>query len=98
MESRQAFGLVLKMARKRKALSQESFSEVSSRTYVSGLERGLKNPSLDKVDQISSQVGVHPLTLLAATFAVRDGTSVEVLLTQVRSELGELFHKDDLPK
>lgn len=97
MESRQAFGQVLRMARKRKAISQETFSEVSSRTYISGLERGLKNPTLEKIDQISTQIGVHPLTLLAATFALRDGTPLEALLGKISKELEQLFDDKDLP-
>ena len=40
MNLKQGFARALKQARKQKGLSQESFSDVSSRTYVSTLERG----------------------------------------------------------
>lgn len=90
METRQAFGQVLKMARKQKSVSQEELSEISSRTYISSLERGLKNPTLDKIDQIGRQLGVHPLTLIAATFAKRDGAAIEDLLKQIRDEFESL--------
>ena len=90
METRQAFGQVLKMARKKKKVSQEELSEISSRTYISSLERGLKNPTLDKIDQIGKQLGVHPLTLIAATFAKRDRTSIDDLLKQIRDEYSAL--------
>ncbi|MDO9452427.1 MAG: helix-turn-helix transcriptional regulator [Stagnimonas sp.] len=93
METRQAFGQVLKMARKKKSVSQEELSEISSRTYISSLERGLKNPTLDKIDQIGQQLGVHPLTLIAATFARRDGTSIDDLLKQIRDEYSALHDK-----
>lgn len=91
MESRRAFGAVLRMAREKKGLSQEAFSDVSSRTYVSAIERGLKNPTLDKIDQLSSQVGVHPLTLMLATFAKRDGVAPAELMQRAELELASLL-------
>ena len=41
MKLSKGFPQALKKARKAKGLSQEDFSDVSSRTYVSTLERGL---------------------------------------------------------
>ena len=52
-----------------RGLTQEDFGLVSSRTYLSGLERGLKSPTLGKLEQIASVMQVHPLTLLALTYA-----------------------------
>lgn len=88
MDVRQAFGTALQRCRKRRGLSQEQFSEVSSRTYLSSLERGLKSPTLAKVDELASVLGVHPLTLLAECYRLRDDQDdVEALLERVRSEL-----------
>uniref|UniRef100_UPI0032E7FC1F helix-turn-helix domain-containing protein n=1 Tax=Enterobacter asburiae TaxID=61645 RepID=UPI0032E7FC1F len=39
----------LKTVRKARGLSQEAFSDVSSRTYMSTLERDLKSPTLHKL-------------------------------------------------
>lgn len=88
MEQGKAFGIALKRYRIRAGLSQEAFSTVSSRTYISTLERGLKNPTLDKVNEIASALMVHPLTLLTTYYMTLDDTlSIDDLMTRVRSEL-----------
>jgi transcriptional regulator with XRE-family HTH domain len=45
-----AFAKALRHARKSRGLTQEDFSDVSSRTYMSTLERGKKSPTLDKIN------------------------------------------------
>ena len=88
MEPGKAFGITLKRYRIRAGLSQEAFSTVSSRTYISTLERGLKNPTLDKLNEIASALSVHPLTLLTTYYMALDDTlSIDDLMTRVRSEL-----------
>lgn len=88
MELKQAFGLALKSLRIRKGLTQEDFSVVSSRTFLSSLERGVKGPTLEKVDGLASVIGVHPLTVLVACYLEKDASvSLDELLNQVRSEL-----------
>lgn len=85
-----AFGLALKHMRNVRSMSQEDFSIVSSRTYISSLERGLKSPTLDKVEQISSCIGVHPLTLLTLAYSrSSEKASLEEMLNKVTSELRE---------
>lgn len=71
MELREAFGRALRETRIAKSLTQEDFSTVSSRTYMSTLERGMKSPTLDKIEDICSVLGVHPLTLLERCFAIQ---------------------------
>lgn len=88
---RNTFADALRSSRKSKGLSQEDFSLVSSRTYVSSLERGLKSPTLNKVDDLAEVLGVHPLTLLAMSYLrTRDATAVERVLTLVSGEISEL--------
>ncbi len=88
MELGKAFGITLKRYRVRAGLSQEAFSTVSSRTYISTLERGLKNPTLDKVNEIASALSVHPLTILTSYYLTLDDTlSIDDLMARVRSEL-----------
>lgn len=91
MELNIAFGLALKQIRKSKNLTQEDFATVSSRTYLSTLERGLKSPTLEKIDQIAGTLGVHPLTMLVATYVDKDNLDdVERLLQSVLNELGSI--------
>ncbi|WP_042955194.1 helix-turn-helix domain-containing protein [Pseudomonas sp. G5(2012)] len=88
MELGKAFGVTLRRYRVRAGLSQEAFSSVSSRTYISTLERGLKNPTLDKVNEIASALKVHPLTLLTSYYLTLDDTlSIDDLIARIRSEL-----------
>lgn len=88
MELGKAFGITLKRYRIRAGLSQEEFSTVSSRTYISTLERGLKNPTLDKVNEIASVLSVHPLSLLTTYYLTLDDTlSIDDLISRIRSEL-----------
>ncbi len=85
------FAHALQVARAAKGKSQESFDVVSSRTYVSSLERGLKSPTLKKIDDLSSVLGLHPLTLLTLAYTHEVNRSkVDDLLELVRAELEQL--------
>lgn len=70
MDIKDAFAAALKQARTSKRLTQEDFSNVSSRTYVSTLERGLKNPTLDKIEDLASVMRLHPLTLITLAYLI----------------------------
>jgi transcriptional regulator with XRE-family HTH domain len=54
------FGNSIKGLRKDKNLSQEQFAMLCQldRTYISGLERGLRNPTLMVLASIADQLGV----------------------------------------
>lgn len=80
----------LKTVRKARGLSQESFSDVSSRTYMSTLERDLKSPTLSKLAELCEVMDVHPLTLLALAYAGDSTRKADELLAQVRQELNEI--------
>ncbi len=85
---RNFFSNALKAARKFSNVSQEDFGLISGRTYVSALERGLKQPTLNKVDELASVLGIHPLTLLALSYLDREDPSAqESLLADVSREL-----------
>lgn len=80
----------LKTVRKARGLSQEAFSDVSSRTYMSTLERDLKSPTLNKLAELCEVMGVHPLTLLTLAYIGDSPHKAEELLAQVRRELDEV--------
>ena len=61
------FASALRAVRTALGVTQEAFEDVSSGTYVSALERGLKQPTLAKVDALAETLEVHPLTLLSLT-------------------------------
>lgn len=77
----------LKTVRKARGLSQEAFSDVSSRTYLSTLERDLKSPTISKLAELCEVMDVHPLTLLTLAYAGDSTRKTDQLLAQVRREL-----------
>lgn len=81
----------LRAARKARGLTQEDFSGVSSRTYMSSLERGLKSPTFEKLTALSEALGIHPLTLLTLAFMQgKHGESLRALQARVQRELDSL--------
>jgi len=67
----QAFGQVLREARTKAALSQERLALDAGidRTFVSMLERGKRQPTLETLFRLASVLGVSPATLVARTWA-----------------------------
>ena len=61
------FGGSLRRKRKVKTLSQEELALICGldRTYISGLERGKRNPTLKVMALIASSLGTTPSKLLA---------------------------------
>jgi len=62
-----AFAQVLRRLRKDKSLSQEELAHQSDldRTYISLLERGLRQPSLSSILQLAKPLGVSSADILA---------------------------------
>ncbi|PKO77725.1 MAG: XRE family transcriptional regulator [Betaproteobacteria bacterium HGW-Betaproteobacteria-15] len=89
------FSRALKRARSATGRTQEDFDVVSSRTYVSTLERGGKSPTLQKVDALAHVLGLHPLTLL--TLAYVDGSrgrSIEQVHALIQRELNFIRERE----
>lgn len=76
-----AIGAALKEAREAKGLTQEDFVGVSGRSYLSEIERGLKSPTLEKLDQLAGRIGIHPLELLLACYVKQGSASRDELLS-----------------
>jgi len=64
-----AFGAALKSARLSAGLTQEALSDLTGldRTYVSGAERGLRNPTLATLNRLASALGLTVSELLNPT-------------------------------
>lgn len=91
MKTKKAFAKALKSARRAKGLTQEDFSLVSSRTYLSTLERGLKSPTLEKIEMLSKTLGLHPLTILTLTYLnASPRHSIESLTKRIAKEINEI--------
>jgi transcriptional regulator with XRE-family HTH domain len=65
---RAAFGVTLEEFRHKKGISQENLAQLSGidRTYVSGLSRGLHDPSLRMILRLSKALGVRPKDIVAS--------------------------------
>ena len=90
MPSKRSLPAALKMARKARGLSQEAFSDVSSRTYMSSLERGMKSPTLNKLAAISQVLAIHPLTLLMLSHTGGNSAETDALIARIRREIATL--------
>jgi transcriptional regulator with XRE-family HTH domain len=84
------FGEGLMRLRKSNGQTQEDFSNVSSRTYMSSLERGIKAPTITKIEQISSVLDVHPVSLLAIAYC-KSSDDLEALCIQISAEIGKVL-------
>lgn len=85
---RHAFAKALRDTRKSRGLTQEDFSMVSSRTYLSTLERGQKSPTLDKLHDISETIGVHLASLMTLACLYFDKEDdLDKLFSRVRLEI-----------
>lgn len=64
----QAFGVAVRARRERLGLSQESLSFESGldRTYISGVERGVRNPTVRTLLVIANALDTTPSALLKA--------------------------------
>ena len=89
------FHNALRTARISRGLNQEAFSLVSSRTYVSSLERGLKVPTLNKVEELAEVLDIHPLTLLVMSYMTApDLKTASALFEKVMTELLKIMNSE----
>lgn len=74
MDMRRLVGLNFARLRKEKGFTQERFAETSGFTqqYVSGLERGQRNPTVVTLFHLASALGVRPTELIEEAGASQD--------------------------
>ncbi len=67
MDIRRQVGLNVKRLRQAKGWSQEKFAFESGfhRTYISGIERGIRNPTVTVIEKLAVTLDVSPEELLA---------------------------------
>ena len=69
MDVRKRFGLNVRALRQKAALSQDEFADKAGvhRTYMSGIERGVRAPTIIVVEQIAAALNVDPGELFRGT-------------------------------
>jgi transcriptional regulator with XRE-family HTH domain len=73
MNLRAVFGLNVQRLRRERKLSQEQLSFVSGRTraYISSVEAGRRNATLDTLEILANALGVEPEDLITARIPER---------------------------
>jgi transcriptional regulator with XRE-family HTH domain len=70
----EAFGWTIRTLRQRRGMSQEALAAKCEldRTYISGIERGTRNPSLTNILKIADSLSVSASELFAAAQSRHD--------------------------
>ncbi|OUL25438.1 transcriptional regulator [Nostoc sp. RF31YmG] len=60
LDIKQRFGLAIRRRRRELDLSQEALAELAQlhRTYISSIERGERNPSLENIEKLSKALNI----------------------------------------
>ena len=89
-EERASIGRALRAIRQSRGLTQEDFALVSSRTYMSALERGLQSPTTEKLSILGSMLGCRAVTVMVlAEVLQRPGDRREALSAVLAGIAGE---------
>ena len=74
-KAQRVFGEVIRRAREKRGVSQEQLADEAGlhRTYISLLERGLRNPSLTVITQLAQALKVHAAEIITDFEAKRRG-------------------------
>ncbi len=91
MDINTAFGQALKTFRLAKGYTQEDFSEVSSRTYISSLERGLKSPTIEKVNDLANEMKICPVALMVLTYALFKEEDTTQVIGKAETQLKDTY-------
>jgi len=82
-------------------IAQASLADVAARSYLSEVERGIKNPTVEKLDELARAIEVHPLTILTMAYLPQlKEQDLEVLQRRVAKEVRTILAKSNetLPK
>lgn len=90
LELKQAMGAVIKSARLKRNVAQESMG--ASQSYISALENGKWSASLDKIEQMANALGMHPASIILAGYLTADNVvDVEESIARIRAEVDEIL-------
>jgi len=80
MDIRKLLGGNVRKIRMRLGWSQEKLAEIAGlhRTYVSGVERGVRNPTVTIVNLLANALKVHPTELLKENKTLGGRNNIDV--------------------
>lgn len=97
MDLRRGLARSLRLIRKSRGLAQDQLSDVSGRTYLSEIERGLKNPTVEKINDLAKAMDVHPLTVLTIAYLpLLRPQELEALQNRINKEAKVLLEKAEV--
>ena len=89
MDAKRVLGRRLKVLRKRAALTQEDLAERAGLNpkYVSGIERGRENPTLDTLLRLAKELGAQPVELFDFDLEGVTATGMRKAATELMRQL-----------
>jgi transcriptional regulator with XRE-family HTH domain len=96
MDIRRGLGRSLKLIRKAQGVTQQELSDTTARSYISYVERGIKNPTVEKLEELANAMRVHPITVLTIAYLgqLRE-QDLDALQSRVYKEAKALLNKAD---
>ena len=89
LEFKRAIGNSIKSYRLKRDIPQESLGP--SQPYISNLEAGRGNASIDKIEQMADVLGVHPMSIIFAGYLTsNEDANKDQLFERIRIELAEI--------
>lgn len=97
MDLRRGLGRSLRLVRKARGVAQQDLHDVTARSYLSYIERGIKNPTVEKIDELARAMGVHPLTVLTIAYLPHlRPQELEALQNRINKEAKVLLDKAEV--
>jgi transcriptional regulator with XRE-family HTH domain len=97
MDIRRGLGRSLRLIRKTQGVTQQDLSDTTARSYISYVERGIKNPTVEKLEELANAMRVHPVTVLTIAYLgqLRE-QDLDALQSRVYKEAKALLNKADV--
>lgn len=97
MNLRRGLGRSLQLVRKARGVAQQDLADVTARSYISAVERGVKNPTVEKLDELARAIDVHPLTVLTIAYLAHlNDHELQALLQRIGKEARTVLEKADV--
>jgi transcriptional regulator with XRE-family HTH domain len=95
MDFDKAFGKAVRDIRISRGLTQEFFTDISSRTHISRLELGQSGATLNFINKIAAALNVHPLTIISLAYLNTGNiTDLSELQNVVKKDIQTLASKE----
>lgn len=87
---RQSIAAALRHVRRQQQVLLTDLEEGITASHLSRIERSERGVTVEKLDEIARQLGVHPLSLLALAYGAEEGARPTELLKRVSKEVSAL--------